>query len=89
MFSLLAVVVYLIGMGFPIYLLVHFHSQAWYWHALALIAALALGLVPMPAWLQSATYDLMFGFAFIVLMIWGAGGLILLRTHHTHHEKHA
>jgi hypothetical protein len=86
MFSLLAVVVYLAALGFPIYLLIQFHSQAWYWHALAVIAALALGLVPMPAWLQAQSFDLLLGFVFIVLMVWGAGGLIMFRMHH---EKHA
>ena len=86
MFSLFAVLVYLVALGLPIYLLLHFHSQAWYWHVLAVFAALALGLVPMPAWLQSSAYDLVLGFAFILLMVWGAGGLILFRTHH---ERHA
>jgi hypothetical protein len=86
MFSLLAVLVYLVALGLPIYLLIQFHSQAWYWHALAVFAALALGLVPIPVWLQSSAYDLVLGFVFIFLMVWGAGGLILFRTHH---EKHA
>ena len=86
MFSLLAVLVYLVALGLPIYLLLQFHSQAWYWHALAVVAALALGLVPMPTWLQASASDLLMGFVFIVLMIWGAGGLIMFRTHH---EKHA
>ena len=86
MFGMLAVLVYLLAMGIPIYLLYHFHSQAWYWHALAVIAALALGLVPMPDWLQAPSSDLLLGFAFIVLMVWGAGGLFMF---HTHHEKHA
>jgi hypothetical protein len=86
MFSLLAVLVYLIALGLPIYLLVHFHSQAWYWHALAVLAALALGLVPMPAWLQTPSYDIFLGFVFIVLTVWGAGGLMIFNTHH---EKHA
>jgi hypothetical protein len=86
MFTMWAVLVYLLAMAIPIYLLYRFHSQAWYWHVLAVIAALALGFMPTPAGLKTAGFDLLLGFAFIVLMIWGAGGLILLRPHH---EKHA
>lgn len=86
MFSLFAILVYLVALGLPIYLLIQFHSQAWYWHALAVLAALALGLVPTPLWLQSAASDLATGFLFILLMVWGAGGLLVF---HTHHEKHA
>ena len=87
MFGMLAVLVYLLAMGLPIYLLYQFHSQAWYWHTLSVLAAVALGFIPMPIGLQKPGFDLLFGFVFIVLMIWGAGGLILFRPHH--HEKHA
>jgi hypothetical protein len=90
MFGMLAVLVYLLAMGIPIFLLYRFHSQAWYWHTLSVLAAVALGFFPIPFALQNPKFDLLFGFTFIVLMIWGAGGLILFRTHHTpHHEKHA
>jgi hypothetical protein len=86
MFTMWAVLVYLLAMAIPICLLYRFHSQAWYWHVLAVIAALALGFMPTPAGLKTAGFDLLLGFAFIVLMIWGAGGLILFRPRH---EKHA
>ena len=89
MFGMLAVLVYLLAMGIPIFLLYHFHSQAWYWNALSVLAALTLGFTPIPFELQKPEFDLLFGFTFIVLMIWGAGGLILYRGHHTHHETHA
>jgi len=86
MFSFVATLIYLAALAIPIYLLIHFHSQAWYWHVLAVMAALAMGLVPMPAWLQASSADLVIGFVFLVLMVWGAGGLLMFRTHH---EKHA
>ena len=91
MFGMLAVLVYLLAMGIPIYLLYRFQSQAWYWHTLSVLAAIGLGFLPIPFALQKPGFDLLFGFVFIVLMIWGAGGLILFRTHHhAHdHEKHA
>jgi hypothetical protein len=90
MFGMLAVLVYLLAMGIPIFLLYHFHSQAWYWHTLSVMAAVAMGFVPIPTAFQKPEFDLLFGFVFILLMIWGAGGLILFRTQHApHHEKHA
>jgi hypothetical protein len=87
MFAMLAVLVYLLAMGIPLYLLYRFHSQAWYWHTSSALAAIAMGFIPIPAAFQKPEFDLLFGFLFISLMIWGAGGLILFRTHH--HEKHA
>jgi hypothetical protein len=84
--SLLAIAVYILAIGIPVYLLYHFHSSAWYWHVLAIVIALALGFVPTPAEYKSTTFDLMFGGVFIFLMVWGIGGLIVFRPHH---EKHA
>ena len=91
MFGMLAVLVYLLAMGIPIHLLYRFHSQAWYWHTLSVLAAVGLGFTPIPIGLQKPEVDLLFGFGFITLMIWGAGGLILYRPHHhtPHREKHA
>ena len=91
MFGIAAVLVYLLAMAIPIGLLYRFHSQAWYWHTLSVLAAVALGFIPIPVTLQKPEFDMLFGFTFIMLMIWGAGGLILYRPHHhtPHHEKHA
>ncbi|MEO8596036.1 MAG: hypothetical protein ABI759_22130 [Candidatus Solibacter sp.] len=90
MFGMLAVLVYLLAMGLPIYLLYRFHTQSWYWHVLSLGGAVGLGFVPIPIWLQKPEFDLLFGFTFLTLMIWGAGGLILPHTPHSgHHENHA
>jgi hypothetical protein len=36
--------------------------------------------------MQNPVYDLVFGFIFIALLVWGVCGLLLT---HTHHEKHA
>ena len=90
MFGMLAVLVYLVAMGIPIYLLYRFHTHAWYWHLLCVLGAVGMGFIPIPVSLQKPEFDLLFGFVFITLMIWGAGGLILPRTtHHHHHERHA
>ena len=84
MSGMLPVLVYLFAMGLPLYLLYHFHSQAWYWHSLAVAAAVCLGLIPIPSQLQNPVCDLIFGFMFIALVLWGVCGLLLF---HTHNEK--
>lgn len=86
MFTLLAVLVYTAAIAIPVFLLYHFHSQAWYWHLVAVIASLVLGLSPIPPDFQTRGFDLFFGFVFIGLISWGLGGLIVFRAHH---EKHA
>jgi hypothetical protein len=90
MSSVLIVSVYLVALAFPIYLLYHFRAQHWYWHLLCVAAALALGFVPTPAEWKTKAFDLLFGFTFIALMVWGVGGLVLspTRDDHGHHERH-
>jgi hypothetical protein len=79
---MLPIFVYLAAMALPLYLLIRFREQAWYWHVLAIAAAFAVGFIPIPTELQRRGYDLLFGFTFIALFVWGAGG-ILQRLRHT------
>ena len=89
MFSILAVLMYLLAIAIPVALLYCFRSQSWYWHLLAALAGLALGFVPTPPTWKTEAFDLVFGFVFILLLVWGIGGLVLLRPHRPHREKHA
>jgi thiol:disulfide interchange protein len=68
-----------VTLALPIYLLYQFRSQAWYWHMLAVIVALVIGNMPGTALLQTQAGSMLYGFVFVVLMIWGVGGLIPLR----------
>jgi hypothetical protein len=86
MSDMLAVLVYLLAIGLPLYLLYQFRPRAWYWHSLAVVAAMSFGFIPIPAQLQNPASDMVFGCVFIALLIWGLCGLLLL---HTHFEKHA
>ncbi|MBS1859655.1 MAG: hypothetical protein JST11_30065 [Acidobacteria bacterium] len=88
---MLAILVYLAAIAIPIWLLYEFGGQSWYWHCLALAAGIGLGFLPIPPALQGPVFDLAFGFAFITLLIWGAGGIIFYHTqgHHHHHARHA
>jgi hypothetical protein len=47
---------------------------------------LLLGFIPLPQLLQQPASDLVIGFVFVFLMVWGIGGLFMVRPHH---EKHA
>jgi hypothetical protein len=85
MFSLLAIVLDVIAVVVPIYLLYRFRSQAWYWHVLAVIVGLVVGLAPGTALLQTTGGTLLYGFVFIVLMVWGIGGLIPYRPRQAKH----
>jgi hypothetical protein len=84
----LAVLVYLAALAISALLLWRFHTAHWSLHLLALTAAGALGLMPIPPELQGPDRDLMLGFAFVTLLVWGGGGLILYSAH-AHHQKHA
>ena len=68
-----------VALVLPIYLLYRFRSQAWYWHVLAVIVALVIGLMPGTALLQTLGGSMLYGFVFVVLMLWGIGGLIPFR----------
>jgi len=89
MFTMLAILVYLVAIGVPLYLLYRFGSKGWYWHVLAIAAAVALGFVPTPPEWKSPTADLAFGFVLTFLLLWGAGGLVVHRPHIRAREKHA
>ena len=88
MFSLLAVAFYVavvVTLALPVYLLYRFRSQAWYWHVLAVIVALVIGLMPGTALLETLGGSMLYGFVFVVLMIWGIGGLIPYRPRRAKH----
>ena len=79
MFSLSAIVLDVLAVVIPVYLLYRFRSQAWYWHVLAVILALVIGNMPGTALLETLGGSMQYGFVFVVLMIWGIGGLVPLR----------
>jgi hypothetical protein len=85
MFSLFAIGLGGIAVVGPIDLLYRFHSQAWYWHVLAAIVALVIGLMPGTALLQTEGGSLLYGISFIMLMVWGIGGLVPYRPRRAKH----
>ena len=85
MFGMLAILVYLIALGLPLWLLHRFGSLQWFWHTLAICGALVLGFIPIPVEFKGIAADLFMGFAFVFLVVWGIGGLVVYRPHlHRH-----
>jgi hypothetical protein len=89
MFSIVAGLVYLLAMAVPVYLLYRFRTRSWYWHVLAILAAFGVGLVHLPEAWHSEWLDVAIGFAFILPLAWGVGGLVVYRPHRRHQERHA
>jgi hypothetical protein len=83
----MAILIYLLAFGLPVYLLYRFDSHSWIWHAFAIAAALVLGFVPTPPEWKTKTFDLLFGSVFVFLLVWGVGGLLPVGRHH--HARHA
>jgi len=71
--------VFVTAIALPILLLWRFGAAAWPWHALAAIAALAIGFSPGTALLDSVPGTFLYGFAIGFLMVWGVGGLFVHR----------
>jgi len=84
----LAILAYLLAIGIAVYLLRHFHSLAWYWHASAIAAAVGIALMPNPLGWNTPVSDLAFGSAILMLLVWGLGGLMFWQPHE-HKHKHA
>jgi hypothetical protein len=67
------ILVYFLAMLLAIFLLWRFSHVAWYWHVLAVAAAVGLGAMPPMTISGNPVYDLAIGCGFILLLIWGAG----------------
>lgn len=76
----LVFLVYAFAFGLALLLIYLFKPLAWYWHILSCAAALAIGLMPPRAGWQGPAFDLVYGFVFIFLMVWGIGGVAMYRS---------
>ena len=70
-------------------ILLYFFPLHWYWHALSVAVALAIGVMPpealpLPAaW--GSTRDMIIGALFLFLMVWGLGAPLFRHHHHRPH----
>lgn len=79
MFSILAGLLYLAAILIPLSLLRRFGPTAWFIHALAIAAALGVGLAPATPLLNTLPGTLVYGATFTFLMVWGVAGLFTRR----------
>jgi len=54
-------------------------AKAWYWHILSILAALVIGLVPIPPRFNSFQATLVVGFVFTFLILWGIAAPLFRR----------
>jgi hypothetical protein len=66
-----------------LYVIWHFGVKHWYWHALSILAAFALGLAPLPEPFTRPEYTLAVGWMFTALFLWGVAAPIVSVVHHT------
>jgi len=71
-FSMVALA-YAAAFAAAIYLLWRFSNIKWYWHLLAVIAAVGLGIMPPVQVSATAVYDMVIGALFLLLIVWGLG----------------
>lgn len=61
-------------------LLLVFRAKSWYWHVLSILAALVVGLVPIPPQLNTPQGSLIIGSVFTFLLLWGVAAPFFRRT---------
>lgn len=67
-------------------LLYFFHAKRWYWHLMAVAAALMIGVMTPPEGWASQRYDLAIGAIFFFLCLWGIAGMFFRHTHEQPHH---
>ncbi len=76
------VLAYASAVALALLLLYFFRAKPWYWHLISVALAVVLGLTPMPTRWQGPTCDLLLGFLFVFLLLWGVSGPFFRVSHH-------
>ena len=80
MSTFLVYVVYGFSFLLALWFLYLYHAR-WYWHALSVLVALAIGFSPpIPGW-DGPSRDLIYGFVFLFLVTWGLAEPFVHRFH--------
>lgn len=80
MSTALVFLVYGCSFALALVLLYFFHAR-WYWHVLSIAAAFAIGMYPPPEQWAGPKFDLLLGFLFVFLFVWGVGEIFFHRIH--------
>jgi hypothetical protein len=65
-----------------LYLLWRFGVKSWWWHALSVCLAVALGVARLPAFFNNPEMTLAVGWVFILLLLWGIAAPLFVLAHH-------
>ena len=79
--------VYGFAIAAAVALLYFFGMRSWYWHALSVLLAIVIGLVPPPVTWQGPGYDLTIGAVCLFLFLWGALSPLFMKRHRPHHKQ--
>lgn len=72
---------YAASLVLALWLLYRSHVR-WYWHVLAVVVALVIGLIPTPEpFVGNRLFDLIVGSLFVFLMTWGLGEIFMHGCH--------
>lgn len=86
MSGMLVMLLYGVAVLVALTLLYLFEPVHWYWHVLALVVALAIGLAPLPATWHSPLNDALVGCLFLFLFTWALCAPLFRKFHR---ERHA
>ena len=86
MSGILVMLIYGVAVVLALALLYLFEPVHWYWHVLAFLVAMAIGLTPLPAAWHSPLNDALVGCAFLFLFTWAVCAPLFRKFHR---ERHA
>lgn len=68
-----------------------FGVKHWWWHALSIVVAFAVGLARLPEPFNQPSWTLVIGWVFVFLFLWGAAAPVFAALRHqgtAFHAKH-
>lgn len=65
----------------------HFGVKKFYWHALSIVAAFAIGLAHLPEQFTTPNYTLVIGWFFVFLFLWGVAAPVVAVLQHPPHIR--
>lgn len=82
MSPLLVALSYAAAIAFSLSLLWRFGASHWYWHLLSLVAAVAIGVTPLPPRFNDPAMTVLVGVVFLFLFFWAVGGPVVALKRH-------
>ena len=74
-----AMVAYAAAAVFALIFLFFSGTKAWYWHVLSGLAAIGLGLTPIPPKYNTSAINIVIGFVFVFMFLWAIAAPFVAR----------